>query len=137
VSPVENMVAMIAAARQFEAQMKVMQTAEADEKAAMELLQLAASKKTKQDQENSVAAPTDNKENAKIKKNLVTHDICFPSPFLNFIYLGLISETFRIFFSYFFIIPNDIFPFRIHISPSIHILFWHLFRTYPDLMNYL
>ena len=38
VSPVENMVAMIAAARQFEAQMKMMQTAEADEKAASQLL---------------------------------------------------------------------------------------------------
>lgn len=38
VSPVENMVAMIAAARQFEAQMKMMQTAEADEKAAAQLL---------------------------------------------------------------------------------------------------
>jgi flagellar basal-body rod protein FlgF len=38
VSPVENMVAMIAAARQFEAQMKMLQTAEADEKAAAQLL---------------------------------------------------------------------------------------------------
>ena len=38
VSPVENMVAMIAAARQFEAQMKMMQAAEADEKAAAQLL---------------------------------------------------------------------------------------------------
>jgi len=38
VSPVENMVAMITAARQFEAQMKMMQTAEADEKAAAQLL---------------------------------------------------------------------------------------------------
>ena len=38
VSPVENMVAMIAAARQFEAQMKMMQAAEADEKAAEQLL---------------------------------------------------------------------------------------------------
>lgn len=38
VSPVESMVAMIAAARQFEAQMKMMQTAEADEKAASQLL---------------------------------------------------------------------------------------------------
>ncbi len=38
VSPVENMVAMIAAARQFEAQMKMVQTAEADEKAAAQLL---------------------------------------------------------------------------------------------------
>jgi flagellar basal-body rod protein FlgF len=34
VSPVENMVAMIAAARQFEQQMKLMQTAGADEQAA-------------------------------------------------------------------------------------------------------
>ena len=33
VSPVETMVAMIAAARQFEAQMKMLQTAEDDEKA--------------------------------------------------------------------------------------------------------
>ena len=38
VSPVENMVSMIAAARQFEAQMKMMQTAEANEKAAAQLL---------------------------------------------------------------------------------------------------
>jgi flagellar basal-body rod protein FlgF len=38
VSPVENMVAMIGAARQFEAQMKMMQTAEANEKAAAQLL---------------------------------------------------------------------------------------------------
>ena len=38
VSPVENMIAMISAARQFEAQMKLMQTAEADEKAASRLL---------------------------------------------------------------------------------------------------
>lgn len=38
VSPVENMVAMIAAARQFEAQMKLMQTAEGNEKAAAQLL---------------------------------------------------------------------------------------------------
>ncbi|MEY2894032.1 MAG: flagellar biosynthesis protein FlgF [Pseudomonadota bacterium] len=38
VSPVETMVAMIAAARQFEAQMKMMQTAEGDEKAAAQLL---------------------------------------------------------------------------------------------------
>lgn len=38
VNPIENMVAMIAAARQFEAQMKMMQTAEADEKAASRLL---------------------------------------------------------------------------------------------------
>ena len=38
VSPVETMVAMISAARQFEAQMKMMQTAEANEKAAAQLL---------------------------------------------------------------------------------------------------
>ncbi|WP_140634910.1 flagellar basal-body rod protein FlgF [Methylibium rhizosphaerae] len=38
VSPVETMVAMIAAARQFEAQMKMVQTAEADEQAAAKLL---------------------------------------------------------------------------------------------------
>lgn len=38
VSPVETMVAMIAAARQFEAQMKMLQTAEADERAAAKLL---------------------------------------------------------------------------------------------------
>ncbi len=38
VSAVESMVAMIAAARQFEAQMKMIQTAEADEKAAAQLL---------------------------------------------------------------------------------------------------
>ena len=38
VSPVETMVAMIAAARQFETQMKLLQTAEADEKAAAQLL---------------------------------------------------------------------------------------------------
>jgi len=38
VNPIENMVAMIAAARQFEAQMKMMQTAESDEKAAAQLL---------------------------------------------------------------------------------------------------
>ena len=38
VSAVETMVAMIAAARQFEAQMKMIQTAEADEKAASQLL---------------------------------------------------------------------------------------------------
>jgi len=38
VSAVENMVAMISAARQFEAQMKALQTAEADEKAAAQLL---------------------------------------------------------------------------------------------------
>ena len=40
VSAVETMVAMIAAARQFEAQMKMLQTAEADEKAAAQLLSL-------------------------------------------------------------------------------------------------
>ena len=38
VSAVETMVAMIAAARQFEAQMKMVQTAEANEKAAAQLL---------------------------------------------------------------------------------------------------
>ena len=38
VGPVETMVSMIAAARQFEAQMKLLQTAEADEKAAAQLL---------------------------------------------------------------------------------------------------
>ena len=38
VSPVENMVAMIAAARQFEAQIKLMQTAEQKEQAATRLL---------------------------------------------------------------------------------------------------
>ncbi|WP_298008651.1 flagellar basal-body rod protein FlgF [uncultured Aquabacterium sp.] len=38
VSPIETMVSMIAAARQFEAQMKMMQTAEQDEKAAAQLL---------------------------------------------------------------------------------------------------
>ena len=38
VNPVENMVAMIAAARQFEAQMKMVQTAEANEKSAVQLL---------------------------------------------------------------------------------------------------
>ena len=38
VSAVESMVAMISAARQFEAQMKMIQTAEADEKAAAQLL---------------------------------------------------------------------------------------------------
>ncbi|MEP7057939.1 MAG: flagellar basal-body rod protein FlgF [Caldimonas sp.] len=38
VSPVETMVAMIAAARQFEAQMKMLQTAEGNEKAAAQLL---------------------------------------------------------------------------------------------------
>ena len=40
VSPVETMVAMISAARQFEAQMKMLQTAEADEKAAAQLLSM-------------------------------------------------------------------------------------------------
>lgn len=38
VNPIENMVAMIAAARQFEAQMKLMQTAEKDEQVAAQLL---------------------------------------------------------------------------------------------------
>jgi flagellar basal-body rod protein FlgF len=38
VSPVESMVAMISAARQFEAQMKMISTAESDEKAAAQLL---------------------------------------------------------------------------------------------------
>ena len=38
VSAVETMVSMISAARQFEAQMKMLQTAEADEKAASQLL---------------------------------------------------------------------------------------------------
>jgi flagellar basal-body rod protein FlgF len=41
VSPVENMVAMIAAARQFEAQMKMLQTAESDEKTAQSLLSMS------------------------------------------------------------------------------------------------
>lgn len=41
VSAVETMVAMIAAARQFEAQMKMMQTAEGDEKAAAQLLSMS------------------------------------------------------------------------------------------------
>ena len=40
VSPVETMVAMIAAARQFEAQMKMLQTAEANEKSAAQLLSM-------------------------------------------------------------------------------------------------
>ena len=40
VSAVESMVAMISAARQFEAQMKMIQTAEADEKAASQLLSM-------------------------------------------------------------------------------------------------
>jgi len=38
VNPIETMVSMIAAARQFETQMKLMQTAEANEKAASQLL---------------------------------------------------------------------------------------------------
>ena len=38
VSPIETMVSMIAAARQFESQMKMLQTAEADEKSAASLL---------------------------------------------------------------------------------------------------
>lgn len=38
VSPIETMVGMIAAARQFEAQTKMMQTAESDERAAAQLL---------------------------------------------------------------------------------------------------
>ncbi|WP_428420086.1 flagellar basal-body rod protein FlgF [Methylibium sp.] len=40
VNPIENMVAMIAAARQFESQMKMLQTAESDEKAAGQLLSM-------------------------------------------------------------------------------------------------
>ena len=40
VSAVETMVAMISAARQFEAQMKMLQTAESDEKAAAQLLSM-------------------------------------------------------------------------------------------------
>jgi flagellar basal-body rod protein FlgF len=40
VSPVETMVAMIAAARQFETQMKMLQTAEANEKASAQLLSI-------------------------------------------------------------------------------------------------
>jgi len=40
VSAVESMVAMISAARQFEAQMKMLQTAEGDEKAAAQLLSM-------------------------------------------------------------------------------------------------
>lgn len=40
VSAVSTMVAMIAAARQFEAQMKSMQTAEKDEQQAQQLLSL-------------------------------------------------------------------------------------------------
>jgi flagellar basal-body rod protein FlgF len=38
VSPIETMVSMIAAARQFEAQMKMVQTAEKDEQSAQQLL---------------------------------------------------------------------------------------------------
>ena len=38
VSPVETMVAMIAAARQFETQMKMLQNAETDDKTAQQLL---------------------------------------------------------------------------------------------------
>jgi len=41
VSPVETMVAMISAARQFEAQMKVLQNAEGNEKAAAQLLSVS------------------------------------------------------------------------------------------------
>jgi flagellar basal-body rod protein FlgF len=44
VSAVETMVSMIAAARQFEAQMKLMQTAESDERAASQLLSNAANR---------------------------------------------------------------------------------------------
>ena len=40
VSSVETMVSMITAARQFEAQMKMLQTAEGDEKAAAQLLSM-------------------------------------------------------------------------------------------------
>ena len=40
VSAVETMVSMITAARQFEAQMKMLQTAEGDEKAASQLLSM-------------------------------------------------------------------------------------------------
>jgi len=40
VNPIENMVAMIVAARQFEAQMKMLQTAEKDEQSAGQLLSL-------------------------------------------------------------------------------------------------
>jgi flagellar basal-body rod protein FlgF len=42
VSAVETMVSMISAARQFEAQMKILQTAEADERAASQLLSNSA-----------------------------------------------------------------------------------------------
>jgi len=41
VSSVETMVSMITAARQFEAQMKMLQTAEGDEKAAAQLLSMS------------------------------------------------------------------------------------------------
>jgi flagellar basal-body rod protein FlgF len=41
VSAVETMISMIAAARQFEAQMKILQTAESDEKAAAQLLSMS------------------------------------------------------------------------------------------------
>ena len=41
VSPVQSMVAMISAARQFETQMKMLQTAEANEKAAAQLLSVS------------------------------------------------------------------------------------------------
>jgi len=41
VSPVETMVAMISAARQFEAQMKMLSTAESNEKAAAQLLSVS------------------------------------------------------------------------------------------------
>ena len=41
VSSVETMVAMISAARQFEAQMKMMQTAKDDESAAAQLLSMS------------------------------------------------------------------------------------------------
>jgi flagellar basal-body rod protein FlgF len=41
VSPVETMVAMITAARQFEAQMRMVQTAESNEKAAAQLLSMS------------------------------------------------------------------------------------------------
>jgi flagellar basal-body rod protein FlgF len=40
VNPVEAMVGMIAAARQFEQQMRLMQTAENDDKSAAQLLSL-------------------------------------------------------------------------------------------------
>ena len=41
VNSVENMVAMIAAARQYEMQIKMMQTAESNEKSAAQLLSLS------------------------------------------------------------------------------------------------